>query len=328
MVKVAFVGCGVMMEAHMRRLGRLPDVTLAGCCDTNAECAERAAATHGGAAFTDPSVMFDEVKPDAAYICVPPGARGPMEAAAAQRGIHLFLEKPIALSRKEARALASAVRAGGIIVSVGYRYRYLDTVQRAKDELKGRPVTLVRGCWAGSIPRTPWARRADQSGGLIFHETTHLFDMLRYLCGEVAEVHAVSSRGCVNNMDDYDIDDSSALALRMKTGAAATVASTCVLSRQLSPNGHADVGVHQLEIFTPDAIIRLESGRLTISDGGKSTVYTSRTDPILEENRAFIEAVTTGKRIRIRSTCRDAIKTLHVSCAAVESIKTGLPAKP
>ena len=157
-VKVAFVGCGTMMEAHAKRLAKLPEVALAGCCDADAERAEEAARVHGGAAFTDPATMFDTVKPDAAYICVPPGSRGPMEAAAAQRGIHLFLEKPVALSRKEARALATAVRVAGIIVSVGYCYRYLDTVQRARKELSGRPVTLVRGCWAGPMPRAPWGR--------------------------------------------------------------------------------------------------------------------------------------------------------------------------
>ncbi len=328
MVKVAFVGCGAMMEAHARRLGQLPGVVLVGCCDRDARRAEDAAKAHGGEAFTDPATMFDKAKPHAAYICVPPGSRGPMEAAAAQRGIHLFLEKPVGLSRRTARTIAAAARTAGIIVSVGYCYRYLDTVQRAKKELKGHPVTLVRGCWAGPMPEVSWWRRTNESGGQIFDETTHLIDMVRYLCGDVAEVHAVSSRGCMNKVEDFDIDDSSALALRLKSGAAATLASTCVLNRHLTPNGHPGVGVHELEIFTPDAIFRLEPTQLTIIDSQKRTAYAVQVDPLLEENRAFIETVETGKRGRIRSTCRDAIRTLHVSCAAVESMKTGLPAKP
>jgi len=328
MVKVAFVGCGAIMEVHAKRLGRLPDVAMAGFCDTDLPRAEASAATHGGAAFSDPAAMFDAVKPDAAYICVPPGARGPMEAEAARRGIHLFLEKPVALSRKTARAIGAAARTGGILVSVGYCYRYLDTVQRARKVLAGKPVTLVRGCWAGPMPRPAWWRRMDQSGGQVFDETTHLFDMLRYLCGDIDEVHAVSSRGCMSAEGGHDIDDSSALALRLKNGAAATMASTCVLSQRLSPNGRPGVGIHELEIFTPDAILKLDPGHLTIIDNEKHTAFASRNDAFLEESRAFLEAVRSGKRTHIRSSLRDATKTLQVSCAAVESMKTGLPAKP
>ena len=132
----------------------------------------------------------------------------------------------------------------------------------------------------------------------------------------------------MNKVEDYDIDDSSALALRLKTGAAATIASTCVLSQHLSPNGQRDAGIHELEIYTPDTILRLEPSQLTVIDRDRRTVYAAQADPILEENRVFIESVISGKRGRVRSTCRDAIKTLHVSCAAAESIQTGLPAKP
>lgn len=142
---------------------------------------------------------------------------------------------------------------------------------------------------------------------------------MRYLCGEVAEVYAVGSRGCMTHVKDYDIYDSSVVSLRLKSGATASVTVSCVA------NHDGDIG---LEVVTPEATLRFSEGELLVIEDGKHTKFHPKGDACAEQDKVFIEAVRTGKKNRIRSSYSDAVKTLRLSCAANESITSGLPVKP
>jgi len=319
MVKVAFVGCGGIQKVHATNLARNPDVTIVGHCDVDRDRAEESASRFGGEVFTDFNALFDKTKPHAAFIAVPPYAHGGMEEAAAERGIHLFIEKPVALTKETAQRIAAAVRRAKIICSVGYCFRYYETAIIARKELKGRAIALATGHWRGGMAAAPWWRQMDKSGGQVHEQSTHIFDLLRYLCGEIGEVHAVGSTGCMNKVEGYDIHDSSVVSLRFKNGATGAVFSSCV-------NGNTtDAG---LEVVCPDMELALNDGTLTLREDGKTTRIDSKTDPFEEEARVFIEAVKTQKRNKIRSTYNDAMKSLLVTLAANESMRSGMPVKP
>ena len=293
MVKVAFVGCGGAMREHRRCLSLLPDVEMAGHCDVERKQAEEAAKMWGGAVFTDPVAMYDAVKPDAVYVGVPPHAHGAIEEEAANRSIHLFVEKPVALGRAEAKRIGAAIRNTKVLTSAGYCFRYSDLVAMARRMLKGKAISLVRGCCIGGLPGAPWWRKRALSGGQLVEQTTHCIDLMRYLCGEVAEVHAFAARGAMTKVEDYDIDDSTVLVCRLKNGAVGSVVSSCV-----SSNGYR----MELEVITPEAAFQFNGTSLRVIEAGKTTEYRSSLNMYEEENRAFIEAVQNGARGRIRST--------------------------
>lgn len=319
MVKVVFVGCGSIQKVHGANLSRNPDVTIVGHCDVDGERAAESADLFGGDAFTDFNVLFDKTKPHAAFIAVPPYAHCGMEEAAAERGIHLFIEKPVALTKETAQRISTAVRRAKIICSVGYCFRYHETVAAARKELKGRAIALATGYWRGGMPAAPWWRHMDKSGGQVLEQSTHIFDLLRYLCGEIGEVHAIGSTGCMSKVEGYDVHDSSVVSLRFKNGASGAVFSSCV-------NGnHTESGV---DIVCPDLELTLKEGSLTLREDGKTTTIVSKTDRFEEEARIFIDAVKTGKRNKIRSTYKDAAKSLLATLAANESMRSGMPVKP
>ena len=319
MINVAAVGCGAIMQEHYRHLSLMPNVTLVGHCDTNESCATAAAQRFGGKAYTDFKRMLDETKPGAVYVCVPPYARGDMEEAAAERGIHLFLESPIAVDAATATRIHAAVRKSKIITSVGYQLRYADTTVRARQLLKGKVVSLVSGFCLGGLPDTWWWRQRGKSGGQFLTQTTLAVDLMRYLCGEVSEVFALGASGCMNQVKDYDIEDSSTVIMRLKSGAAANFASTCVNGRH---------GRLALEIVTPEASFTLEDGILQVHEDNTTVSQRSTCDTYREQSMAFIEAVSTGRRNGIRSTFADARKTFLVTLAANESMGSGLAIRP
>jgi predicted dehydrogenase len=318
MVKIGFVGCGGIAQEHLKQLRTMNEVRMVGVCDANAARARAFAATAGCEAHFDPVSLYDKAKPDAVYVTVPPFAHGAIEEEAAARGIHLFVEKPVSLDMATASRVSGAIKRAGILSAAGYCYRYCDTIDTARAMLKGKAVSLVNGAWIGGLPATAWWRRRDQSGGQILEQTTHLFDLVRYLCGPVQEVHAMASRGCMSRIEGFDVDDSSVVALRLKTGAVASVISTCII-------GHP--GRTQLEIVTPEFTLTLAGRTVRVEEDHRVTEYRPECDMYAEENRAFIDAVRTGKKNGIRSTYADAVKTLQVTCAANESAATGMPVK-
>jgi predicted dehydrogenase len=319
MINVAAVGCGTVMQEHYRHLSAMPGVALVGHCDIELERAATAAKTYGGKAYTGFEKMFEETRPNAAYICVPPFARGEVEEAAAAQGIHLFLETPVAVDAATASRIGAAVRTSKIITSAGYQHRYCDTVNRARQLLKGKAVSLVSGVCLGGLPDAWWWRQREKSGGQFLTQTTLAVDLMRYLCGEVSEVFALGASGCMNQVKDYDIEDSSTVIMRLKSGAAATFASTCVNGRH---------GRLALEIITPEATFTLEDGVLQMHQDHTTVSQRCTVDRFAEQTTAFIDAVRTGKRNGIRSTFADARKTLLVTLAANESMASGLAVRP
>jgi len=229
MIRLGFVGCGGIMQEHYKHLSAMSGIKMAGHCDIIKERAESAASRFGGDAFTEFESMYDKVKPQAVYVAVPPYAHcarimdrdtGGMEEGAAERGIHLFIEKPIAINRETAKRIEAAVRKAKIITSVGYCFRYYNTIETARQILNGKPVSLIRGSWNGGMPGVWWWRRMDKSGGQIVEQTTHMFDLMRYLCGEVAEVYAVTSeetdvRFEANRLKQLQAKQQTSVALRI-----------------------------------------------------------------------------------------------------------------
>jgi len=293
-------------------------VKIVGLCDIDASRAKAAAASAGGEVYADPVSLYEKAKPDAVYVTVPPNAHGAIEEEAAKRGIHLFIEKPVALDMATGKRIGAAVKEAGILVSVGYCFRYCEMIEAARQRLKGKAVSLVNGTWIGGLPETPWWRRRGQSGGQIVEQTTHLFDLVRYLCGPVQEVHAMAARGCMTRVEGFDVDDSSVVSLRLKTGAVACITSTCIAR-------HPERTI--LEVITPEGTVTLSGCTVRIEEEDRMTELRSLADKYAAENRAFIDAVRKGSKNGIRCSYSDALKTLAVTCAANESIDTGMPVK-
>ena len=98
MKKLAIIGCGGIGRYHLSHFLEFHDIELAGFCDVISERAEAFVEKFGsGKAFTDYMEMYDEIKPDMVFICIPPTEHGEIEFETIGRGIPFFVEKPIAL---------------------------------------------------------------------------------------------------------------------------------------------------------------------------------------------------------------------------------------
>jgi len=314
-IKVGFVGAGGIASAHMNTLQAVDDVQIVAVADVDKDRAESSAARFVAKAYSDHRDMLNNEKLDALYVCVPPFAHEDQECLAARKGIHLFVEKPVAVNMEKAREIRGAIRKNKIISAVGYHWRYQSNTDRAKEILKEKTIGMVLGYWMGGSPGVSWWRRMEQSGGQIVEQTTHIFDLARYLCGDVREVYAAYANRVSEKMPSFNIFDVGTVTLKFASGVVGTISNTSILSTPYT------VGLH---VIAQDLVLEIH-GDLKIIEPGHTEVFSGSVNAMLEENRAFINAIKSGDSSGIRSTYEDAVKTLATTLACNESANTGQP---
>jgi len=314
-VKVGFIGAGGIARYHAEHLAKIKEARIVAFCDLSKERAEKMAREFGAGSYTDHHRMLEKEELDAVYICIPPFAHQDQEILAAEKGINIFVEKPIALTLKKAEQIEAKVLENKVITSVGYQQRYLDIADRLRLILKGKRAGAFFGYWMGTMPPVSWWRRKEESGGQIIEQTTHIFDMARYLFGEVEKVFAISRTGLMSEVKDYNVEDASSVSLYFKDGLIGTISSACFLSCGFK------VG---MDIYLKDMVIEYRWGRsLKIIEEKRTEKVLAGNDPGFLEDQVFIEAVRTADPSRIRSDYSDALKTLKLTLAADESLRTG-----
>lgn len=321
-VRVGFVGAGGMNSAHMKNLAQISGVKIVAVADPVEERATQRAADHGARAFTSWKEMLKDAPMDAMYVAVPPFAHEGQEQAAAKLGIHLFVEKPVAVDIKTARSIHGAIKRAGVIATAGFQDRYQDIVKRMHKMLEKHKPALIMGYWIGGMPGVPWWRVKAQSGGQAVEQTIHTFDMARYLLGEVGAVHCTSSTGLMTDVPNYDVEDATCVNLQFASGLCGTIFSGCFLK-----GAPGKVG---LDIWCPT--VKMEyAGRskLTITEAGKEpVVYEVGNQFLMDIDRTFINAVKKQDQALLKSSYADACRSLAVPLAANESIETGAVARP
>jgi predicted dehydrogenase len=140
--RMAVVGCGHLGAIHARLLAARADVTLVAVVDPLAEQRERVAAAHGCAAWAEPGALVGQV--DAAVIAAPTGLHAAVALPLLEAGIDLLVEKPLAASVEDARAIVIAARRHGRTVSVGHVERFNPAWQAVADRARGATFIEVK----------------------------------------------------------------------------------------------------------------------------------------------------------------------------------------
>ena len=316
-MKIGFIGTGFFAKKHASILGEMSGVEVTAFCGTSLEKAETAARDWANASgYTNVEQMLDKQKLDAVYICVPPMAHGSIEQALIERGIPFFVEKPLGIN-DEPYEIAKKIEEQGLITSVGYHWRYMDLSKKALSLLQERRIGMALGYWMGDMPMVPWWRDVNKSGGQFVEQTTHIVDLLRFLCGEIKEVYAAfSSRMMADKVAGTTVSDVGSVTLKLNNGMIATISNTCILPESNKAG---------LDVYTNEGVIQISSNLLIDIRGKEMTEYRNQLDPYKIENKIFLDAVKTGDPTHILSSYKDAVKTHRVTLAAAHSAMTGEP---
>ena len=315
-VKIGFVGCGGIANAHMQNLAKLENAEMVAFSDVIIEKAQKAADEYGGKAYEDHHAMYDSAEMDAVYVCLPPFAHTDQEVLAAQAGLHMLVEKPIALTMDKAREAEAAIAEAGVMSCSAYHWRTHDTIKWAMDELAGETIAMVLGWWMGGFPGVAWWRVQDESGGQILEQTTHIIDTARYIAGEVERVSAEMALRVMTDVENISVPDVGTVNLRFESGAIGNITNSCIPPGWR--NGLCIIGEKKTVVFDQN---RFE---VRTPDGVEEKTWEWENSHY-RESVMFVDAIDQNDPSLILSDYSNGVKSLAVSIAANMSAESGEP---
>jgi predicted dehydrogenase len=281
--------------------------------------------------------MLDSAKPEGAIIASPNALHAPMGIACAERGVHVLVEKPIADTLDAARSLATAAERAGIALLVGHHRRYNPVIAKAREIIRGGSLgrlTTVVALWLIRKPDNYFdiAWRREPGGGPVLINLIHDVDDLRFICGEISSVQALTSSA----VRGFPVEDTAVMAMRFASGALGTVTLSDTVPAPWSwelTSGESPVYPQRPEncyLFSgTDGSLTVPKLELWSYRGEQSwnaplvreTVEVVAEDPLTRQLRHFCEVIRGEATPRI--TGADAARTLATTLAVHEAARSG-----
>lgn len=222
MYRVGLVGAGWISKVYARALERVPEGRAVAVCARRRESAERFARELGLEVASD---SLDELLPHVDVVCInSPNARHAEQAiAAAEAGRHVIVEKPLATTAAEGRALVEACRRAGVGLAYAEELPFVPKFVRAREIARSGALGEIRYLTqreAHAGPHSPWFFSRDEAGGGVLMDLAcHSIECVRWLLGKPAclrvGAHLAAGR------DDTRLEDHAVVHLEFEGGASA-----------------------------------------------------------------------------------------------------------
>lgn len=236
-MKYALIGCGRISTNHIKAAinNRLEIVAV---CDVFSEHMEQVLAKHGLEKdasirrYTDYKKMLEEIDVELVSIATESGLHGEIALYCIDQGIHVIIEKPMAMSLKEADQIIKRSEAKGVKVSACHQNRFNIAVQEMRKALEqGRFGKLSHGSihvrWNRNkeyYKQAPWRGTWAQDGGALMNQCIHGIDLLRWMLGDdVESVYGITRQQFHSYLEAEDVGMA---VIKFKNGAIATVEGT------------------------------------------------------------------------------------------------------
>jgi len=320
-LRTAILGCGSFAHRHAQNCIALKDeIALTAFSDHHVENARAYSEKYSdgrAAVYTDHHQLIDKENLDLLIVCLPPFAHSDEVQYAAQKGIHLLMEKPIALTSEQAWQMVEAVERAGIKSQVGFMFRFGEAVEELKSLIEtgaaGKVGLMAARYFCNSL-HAQWWRQREKSGGQLVEQIIHIVDLMRYLLGEPASVYSRQENLLHQDIPDYTVEDVSATVLSFQSGALGMIYATngAIPNRWLS-----EYQVVTQKITAEFANANNATFHFTAQDSVSTRVIAGNRNVHLEELRDLIAAIRTGGTTRT-PMCEGA-KSLDLALAARRS---------
>ena len=230
-IGIGIVGSGRAGMIHARNFARLvPGARVAAISDPVAAARAAAKAELGEVAdCADYRALLDDRSVQGILIAAPTALHREIAVAAAERGKHVFCEKPMAMNPAECDAMIAAADKAGIVLQIGFMRRFDDSFRAAHERVKAGEigdVVLVKSCTHGPTYPKPWMFDLAQSNGPLAEVCSHDIDTVRWFTGgEFTEVYAIAGnyRTPEARAAHPDFYDQVLLSARFSNGAQGSI---------------------------------------------------------------------------------------------------------
>lgn len=223
-LRIGLIGCGrVAHEHHLPSLKRVSGAEITAVADIDPGKASRLARARGKPKwYASPDELLADPSVEAVAVLTPTPSHHEIGMAALRAGKHVFLEKPLALSRLECDQLVDAARKSGCRTMTCFNLRWHRLIRKAKTFIESGRLGEIKAVMStythcrDTRTAQPWHRKLSLGGGVSYNESVHHFDLWRYLLGKnVEEIFAFHQ-----SSDHYE-DETSLISARLEDGILA-----------------------------------------------------------------------------------------------------------
>jgi predicted dehydrogenase len=322
-VRLAVIGMGAMGSRHAQISQQIPGLELAAVADIKPEVVERVSKQLGVPGFVDYQEMLSQVPLDAVTVATSDQFHVEPSQAAAAKGLHLFLEKPIATTVQDGQSIIDAARRHGVKLMVGHTLRYDPRYKAIQQAVSAGKLGEVVHAYARRNATTWSGRRLQGRAETMIFQGIHDIDALQWILG--SRITRVYAEGVSKVLTDLGISDAIVATLRFANGAVALLEQSWAL-----PYGVPTLVDAQLEVVGSQgaAYIDARAPSFALFVDGKY----SQPDIILhlpeqyylrDEYAAFVAFIAgTGEPIVSGDVALDALRVAH---AVLQSMRSGKP---
>lgn len=317
-IRVGVLGAGFIGRIHALILKRDPRVELVGIADVAPAAAARLAAEVETTPSDGLPALMD-AGAQAVFICTPNVQHVEPVVTALNAGLHVFSEKPMATSLDGARTIRDAAGRAKGVYQIGFNRRFSNVYRFAKQRIEeGRVVPRLAQMKhnRGELQQPVWTGDRSVTGGYLYETPVHLFDMGRFLFGDVAEITGSARQSAYDELDGFT------LLFKFHSGLVASVTSVAHTS-WLFPYERVEIyGVHS-------TVVTEELERAWFSPGVREQVEAvdcfhmpfDQKWGYIEQDRLFIDAAL-GERPPV-VTVEDGYRATELVEAVYRAVRDG-----
>jgi myo-inositol 2-dehydrogenase/D-chiro-inositol 1-dehydrogenase len=315
-IRIGIIGAGYIGGVHAGLLARDDRVRVAAVYDVAAERAQQIALSTGAILSRSAGELIEAS--DAVYITTPNTKHTELAIAAIGAGKHVFCEKPMATSVEDAQKVMEAAGKERAIFQVGHNRRFAPVYARLRQMLmeEAAPHSAHVKMNRGELIKPEWVGDPLVTGGFLYETTIHIFDMMRFLFGEVAQLSALGSTHEYPEVDDFSV------LLGFASGVHATLCSSADAS-WLFPFERVEVFCHHRTIATREMEALISSEGLEGRQVTLSMHQLSKEEKwgYAQEDRAFVDSILSGAPAAV--TALDGYKSVELVEGCYRAVRTG-----
>lgn len=341
-MKYALIGCGRIAVNHIKAVVN-NNLDMVAVCDIAPEnidiLFEKTGYAGGPKCYTDYKKMIEENSDiELIAIATESGVHAEIALYCIDHGINVIIEKPMAMSMKDAEEIIARSEEKGVKVSVCHQNRFNIAVQQMRSAVEtGRFGRISHGSinvrWNRNrnyYDQAPWRGKWASDGGCLFNQCIHGIDLLRWMMGdEVEEVYGVTKQ----QFHDYlECEDIGMAVVKFKNGAVGTIEGTVNVYPQnleetlymFGENGTVKIGgksTNNIDVWnfveeTEEDLKNkgLEEQTSNVYGNGHTSLYSDVIDAIQNDRKPYVDAV----------AGRNAVEMI---LAIYQSAATGAPVK-
>jgi predicted dehydrogenase len=224
MITAGLIGVGKMGLSHYAILGAHPRVKVAGICDGATYITSALRKYTGVETFKDHRKMLDNTQLDCVLVATPTSSHFELASDALERGLHVFVEKPLCLDPGQSKRLAELAVAKKRANQVGYHNRFIGTFRETQRLVRAGAlgeVYHISGAAFGQVVTRPksgstWRSRKSEGGGCLHDYASHVVDLMNFIAGPPERVLGAHLRRIYSK----DVEDAVYATFRYPRGAS------------------------------------------------------------------------------------------------------------